>query len=78
MRGARADDGGLLLAVGVVWDEARREAANSEGRNYWYCYIWEILDRLGIRASRIAPAQLCRRERLKRFGVIIAGDLPAH
>jgi len=67
----------LPLAVGIVWDEARRREANREKRNYWYSYIWEMLDRLGIKASRIAPSLLAKPERLERFGSIIAGDLDA-
>ena len=65
------------LAVGVVWDEARREEANRDGRNYWYAYIWEMMDRLGVTASRIPPAALAKPERLRRFGSIIIGGVDA-
>jgi len=65
----------LPLSVAVVWDEAERRAANRAGRNYWYAYIWEVLERLGVRASPIAPSHLLRAGRLRRFGSIILGGV---
>jgi hypothetical protein len=65
------------LAVAVVWDDERRKAANRQRRNYWYSYIWDVLERLGVTASPISPSQLARPHRLKRFAAVIAGDLPA-
>jgi hypothetical protein len=65
------------LAVAVVWDEAERASANLNKRNYWYAYVWEMLDRLGITASPIAPSALTSLRRLQRFGSIIIGGLPA-
>jgi len=63
------------LAIGVVWDEAAREAANRSGRNYWHTYIWEILDRLGVPGFCINPSSLANPRRLARFGAIIIGGL---
>ncbi len=48
MAAGRASAGGAMpLAVAVVWDEAQRREANRKKQNYWYSYIWEMLDRLG-------------------------------
>lgn len=63
------------LAVGVVWDDAEREAANRAGRNYWYAYVWEILDRLGVTAARIHPRALASARRLAHVGTIIVGGI---
>jgi len=74
---ARSEQPARPLAVAVVWDEERRRAANRQQRNYWHSYIWDVLERLGVTASPISPAQLAQPHRLKRFAAIIAGDLPA-
>ena len=65
----------LPLSVGVVWDEAQRRETNRSGRNYWYAYIWDILDRLGVSALRIPPSSLVKPAQLRRFGSIIIGGL---
>lgn len=73
---AAGANGDASLAVAVVWDEAQRREANRRKRNYWYAYIWEILDRLGVTACPLARSLLCRPGRLKRFGSIILGGRP--
>jgi hypothetical protein len=65
----------IPLSVGVAWDESRREQVNRGQRNYWYAYIWEILDRLGVTGVRINPSSLANPRRLARFGCIIVGGL---
>lgn len=67
--------GAIPLSVGVAWDESRREQANRGQRNYWYAYIWEILDRLGITGARISTSALANPRQLARFGCIIVGGL---
>jgi hypothetical protein len=61
------------LAVGVVWDDDERDAANRAGCNYWYAYVWDILERLGVTAFPVHPAALRSPARLSRFGSIILG-----
>ena len=73
MAAARPGVAAMPLAVGVAWDEAQRREANRKRLNYWYSYIWEMLDRLGVTVSPIAPSALARPERLRRFGTLILG-----
>ncbi|UCH34526.1 MAG: hypothetical protein JSV65_18710 [Armatimonadota bacterium] len=67
--------GSRPLDVGVVWDESAREQANRSGRNYWYAYIWDMLERLGIAAARVPPSALATPKRLARLGSIILGGV---
>jgi hypothetical protein len=62
------------LKAGYVIDESRWEELNRQGRNYWWAYIAEILDRVGLTASPVRLTEL--RERLPEFTVLFIGDAP--
>ena len=58
-----------------VYDSDLRIEANRKGENYWYEYIKEVMDQLGLRASGIPRHQLEEDSVLDRIGVLIIGDL---
>ena len=59
-----------------LYDDSLRKAANRRGENYWFCYVREILDGLGVTGQGAAPASLSR-ETLADTGVLILGDYDA-
>ena len=58
-----------------VYDSDLRIEANRKGENYWYEYVKEVMDQLGLRASGIPRHQLEEDSVLDRIGVLIIGDL---
>jgi len=46
------------LQAAYVFDEQSKAQANQESRNYWWTYMAEVVDRLGLTAERIQPADL--------------------
>lgn len=46
------------LEAGLLFDEECRTAANQAERNYWWVYMHETLDRLGLSASVVSTDQL--------------------
>lgn len=65
-----------FLAAAYVFEPALQRQANDAGANYWYCYIRELCDRLGLSARQITPAQLDARA-LADLGTLFLGDFPA-
>ncbi len=64
------------LTVRYAFDPRLQAAANAAGRNYWYAYAAEILDRLGVCAGPF-PAEDCADPgRLGQVGVLVLGDFP--
>jgi hypothetical protein len=59
------------LKAGYVLDERTRDGAHRQGRNYWWAYIAEVLDRLGLTAVEIPAAQLP--QRLHEVSLILLG-----
>lgn len=49
------------LRAGFTIDERRHEELNRQGRNYWWAYSAEILDRLGCGAIALPRAELPQR-----------------
>jgi len=62
------------LAVRYAFDRRLQDAANGEGRNYWYAYVDEILSRLGVCADRVPLAACADPAELARMGVLFLGD----
>lgn len=46
------------MAVYYLFDDRRRAEANASGRNYWFCYITELLCRLGVSAAALRSADM--------------------
>ena len=46
------------LKTAYALDDAARQEANHAGRNYWWAYIEDILERLGLTAESVSPPDL--------------------
>ncbi|GGD98436.1 hypothetical protein [Paenibacillus nasutitermitis] len=44
--------------TGYIYDQPTKDHTLSQGRNYWYAYMEEIWDEMGLRASRLTRADL--------------------
>lgn len=67
----------MNLTVAYCYDDDLRRAANRAARNYWYRYVEEIVDRLGLTAGPVGRAALADPPTLARFSALIVGDLEA-
>ena len=65
------------ITVAFVYDGDLREEANRAGRNYWYEYIREIADNLGLRAQEVPRRVLSDKDALREISVLMIGDLTA-
>ncbi len=66
----------MSIGVGYLYDEDMHAAANARGENYWYYYIEEILDELGIRAEAL-PFSALQTDRLESLRALFLGDFDA-
>lgn len=60
--------------TGYLYDDALCREANDNGQNYWYAYIAEMLDELGLRARKLSQPHLANAEELAGLKVIFVGD----
>ena len=67
----------LPLTVRYAYSRHLQEAANCEGRNYWYAYVEELLSRLGVCARPIELAACGDPGALAKVGVLVLGDFAA-
>ena len=63
------------LRAAYVFDEEARKQAHGKGENFWWAYIAEILDRLGLTADRVSPEGLS--EQLPGLSLLLIGDQDA-
>lgn len=70
--------GGRRRALRAAWayDGQRHQRLNAAERNYWHAYTAEILDRLGLSAEAVAPADLLSAAALERYSLAILGQSP--
>lgn len=64
------------LITAYVYDAGLRLEANRRGENYWYEYIREINEQLGLRAKEI-PSNSLEDNTLCEIGILFIGDLDA-
>ncbi|MDH7480488.1 MAG: hypothetical protein QHH26_00765 [Armatimonadota bacterium] len=64
-----------LLKAAYVIDEAQWEKTNGEGKTYWWAYIEEILDRIGLTAEKVHAADLPTK--LHDFSTLFIGNIDA-
>ncbi len=57
-----------------VYEEAHCKEANRKGNNYWYKYVGEMFDEMGLRPSEISLIDLENDETLSAYKYIIVGD----
>ncbi|WJH33695.1 hypothetical protein N6H14_27370 [Paenibacillus sp. CC-CFT747] len=60
--------------TGYVYDDSLREEANRVGENYWYFYLEEMLDEMGMRAARLSRADLKEPSRIASLQYLFIGD----
>lgn len=65
----------MILNTGYIFDDSAKEKANCDNRNYWWAYIAEILDCLGLTATRISPTELPKK--LNELSILLLDDLDA-
>ncbi|MHB0998462.1 MAG: hypothetical protein ACYC27_04370 [Armatimonadota bacterium] len=56
------------LNAGYIVDPNYRNELNSEGRNYWWAYIEEVIDRIGLTAEPVTASDI--EDRLMNLSVI--------
>lgn len=61
------------MKAGYVIDNCRWEALNRRGETYWWAYISEVVDRLGLTAEEIQLRDL--RDKLPQFNLLLLGDV---
>ncbi len=61
--------------TGYVYDEAHCAKCHSSGHNYWFKYIEEIFDEMGLRASKLSRSQLLQPESISRLKFIFIGEV---
>jgi len=66
---------GKRLTTAYLYDAELRIQANRRGRNYWYEYIKEINEQLGLRAREIPVKSLENAEALNDVGILFIGDI---
>ncbi len=65
------------LITAYIYDADLRIKANQQGKNYWYEYVKEINEQLGLRAREIAIKSLEDSTLLNGVGILFIGDLAA-
>ncbi|MBI2194260.1 MAG: hypothetical protein HYU36_19970 [Planctomycetes bacterium] len=62
-------------SIYYVDDRGLHNALNDRGRNFWYAYVEEIFDQLGIRAASIEPTRQGIEEILARASCLVLGPV---
>ncbi len=65
------------LMTAYIYDADLRIKANQQGKNYWYEYIKEINEQLGLRSREIPIKSLEDSTLLNDIGILFVGDLAA-
>ncbi|MGD8238445.1 MAG: hypothetical protein PVH68_07840 [Armatimonadota bacterium] len=61
------------LRTAYIYDPADHAAANAQGQNYWYVYIRELMERLGVHADALPPDALGDAAMLSQYGTLFVG-----
>jgi len=62
------------LQTAYTYDSELRIDANREGKNYWYKYIKEMNEQLGLRANEMPRSSLKDKSALDEVGILFIGD----
>ncbi|HGE71023.1 TPA: hypothetical protein ENX78_09330, partial [Candidatus Poribacteria bacterium] len=68
----------VKLVTAYVYDLDLQIEANRQKKNYWYKYIKEINEQLGLRAKEISSKSIENKSSLDDIGVLFIGDLPLY
>jgi len=63
--------------VAYVHDDSLRQAANARGENYWFAYVAELLDEVGVRGEALPFSALEQEGALAGVSVLVLGDYSA-
>jgi len=63
------------ITVAYLYESDWRKRVNERGENYWYEYIKEINDQLGLRAEMVSKNAIEKGNALNRIKVLLIGDL---
>lgn len=66
-----------MIRTAYIYDSDLKVKANQRGKNYWYEYIKEIFEQLGLRARQISRDSLKDIKTLDRVNTLIIGNLTA-
>jgi hypothetical protein len=64
------------MITAYVYDDDLRIEANRQGKNYWYEYIKEMNEQLGLRAREISSKSLEDKALFDDLMILFIGDLP--
>jgi len=64
------------VSAAILVDPRRTAAAHARGENYWYGYVTELADQLGLTAAVVDPhAVVAAPEQLESLHLVLLGDL---
>lgn len=63
------------LQVGYIYDRKLHAATNDGGDNFWYAYIEEVFDQLGLRARRVVPTRKAVTKALETCTCLFVGPV---
>ena len=66
----------MKILTAYVYDEEFRVNTNKHNKNYWYEYIREINEQLGLSAQEIPLKSLEDSELLNEISILFIGDFP--
>ena len=61
--------------TGYIYDDSLRVEANRNGRNYWYAYLPEIFDEMGLRATELSIRNVEEASALAPFKYLFVGSI---
>ncbi|WP_135546680.1 hypothetical protein [Paenibacillus cymbidii] len=60
--------------TGYIYEDSLRSEANRIGENYWYAYMEEIMDEMGLRAAKLTRGDLSDPGRIAALRYLFIGD----
>ncbi|MEK7396677.1 MAG: hypothetical protein AAB116_07040, partial [Candidatus Poribacteria bacterium] len=64
------------IVTAYVYDSDLKAKANEQKKNYWYEYIKEINEQLGLNAKEISSKFLTDKKMLDDISILFIGELP--
>jgi len=61
--------------TGYIYDDSLRAEANRNGRNYWYAYLPEIFDEMGLRATELPVEAMAETSALASYKYLFIGSI---
>lgn len=61
--------------TGYIYEDSLRAEANRNGRNYWYAYLPEIFDEMGLRATELPVEAMAETSTLASYKYLFIGSI---